>query len=138
MKPERQAMFDAARNVLLKALPDAWAVYLYGSFSRGEEWPDSDVDLGVLLPPGQQIEDKLSLTAELSHAVRREVDVVDVRRIGNVLRKEILEKGQALFVRQPETVLAWEASAMSDYARHRYGIREILEDFQRTGIGYAK
>lgn len=36
----------------------------------------------------------------------------------------------------PSQVLAWEASAMSRYARHREEIRDILDDFKRTGVGY--
>lgn len=135
---EREALLESARNVLLGALPDAWAIYVYGSFAQGQEWSGSDLDLGVLLPPGRKLHDKLALMSQLSDSVHRDVDLVDVREIGNVLRREILEKGRTAFVSDPEKVLSWEASAMSDYARHRESIKGILEDFQRTGVGYAK
>ena len=61
---ERQAIFDTARDTVLATLPEAWAVYVYGSFARGEEWPDSDVDIAVLLPPEQRIPDILELMGE--------------------------------------------------------------------------
>jgi predicted nucleotidyltransferase len=48
---EQQAIFDTARDTVLATLPDVWAVYVYGSFARGEDWPDSDLDIAVLLPP---------------------------------------------------------------------------------------
>jgi predicted nucleotidyltransferase len=56
---DRQRIFTAARDALLAALPDVWAIYVYGSFARGDEWPNSDIDLAVLLPADRQIEDLL-------------------------------------------------------------------------------
>ena len=44
--------------------------------------------------------------------------------------------GRTLYVSEPDQVLGWEAEAMSRYARHREQIRDILEDFRRTGVGY--
>ena len=132
----REIILAAARDALRTALPDAWAIYVFGSFARGEEWPDSDLDLAVLLPPARRIESVLDVISELSRVVHREVDVVDLRRAGDVLRREVLLEGQALHVSEPDQVLAWEAAAMSRYARHREEIRDILEDFRRTGVGY--
>jgi uncharacterized protein len=135
---ERQAIFDTARDAVLATLPEAWAVYVYGSFARGEDWPDSDLDIAVLLPPGQRIPDLLKLIGDISKHIHRDADVVDLRRVGDVLRREVLESGRTLFESDPEKVLAWEASAMSQYAHYREEVRGILDDFRRTGIGYGK
>jgi len=134
---ERQRIFDAAREAILAVLPDAWAIYIHGSFARGDEWPTSDLDLAVLLPHDRNIPDRLQLAADVSRRVGREVDLIDLRRVGDVLRREILADGRAIHVSEPDKVLDWEASAMSRYARHREDIRDILEDFQRTGTGYG-
>lgn len=130
---DRQRILTAARETLLAALPDVWAIYVYGSFARGDEWPNSDVDLAVLLPADRQIEDLLGLMSEVSLRTQRDVDLVDLRKVGDVLRREVFEDGRTLFISQPDAVLAWEASAMSRYARHREETRDILEDFRRTG-----
>jgi predicted nucleotidyltransferase len=135
---DRQRILTAARDTVLDALPDVWAIYVYGSFARGDQWPSSDVDLAVLLPTGRQIEDLLGLMSEISSRTQRDVDLVDLRKVGDVLRGEVLEDGRTLFISQPDAVLAWEASAMSRYARHREETRDILEDFHRTGIGYGR
>lgn len=137
-KADRQRILTAARDTLLAALPDVWAIYVYGSFARGDEWPNSDVDLAVLLPPDKQIQDLLGLVSEVSLRTQRDVDLVDLRKVSDVLRREVFEDGRTLFISQPDAVLAWEASAMSRYARHREEIRDILEDFRRTGIGYGR
>ena len=135
---DRQRILTAARDTLLAALPDVWAIYVYGSFARGDEWPNSDVDLAVLLPADKQIEDLLGLMSEVSLRTQRDVDLVDLRKVGDVLRGEVFEDGRTLFISQPDAVLAWEASAMSRYARHREETRDILEDFRKTGIGYGR
>ena len=137
IESDRELLFNRAREALLAAFPDAWAIYVYGSFARQQEWPDSDVDFAVLLPPGKRIEDILSVIGQVAERVGRNVDLVDMRRIGDVLRREVLAAGRTLFISKPDSVLAWEASAMSRYARHREEIKDILADFERTGVGYA-
>lgn len=134
---QRQQLFDATRRAVLAVLPDIWAIYIHGSIARNTERPDSDLDLALLLPPGQALPNPLELRAILAEAAGREVDVADLRRAGNVLRKEVLAHGIPIYVAHPEQVLAWEASAMSEYADHHMRIRDLLEDFQRTGIGYG-
>ena len=135
---ERQTIFAAARDALLERLPNAWAIYVFGSLARGDEWPNSDLDLGVLLPPGETISDLLGLVSHVSTRVNRDVDLVDLRTVDDILRSEVLADGQVIFVSQPGAVLDWEASAMSRQARHREDIREILEDFRRSGVGYRR
>lgn len=137
-KLNRDRVLAEARDALVAALPDVWAIYVYGSFGRGDEWPDSDVDLAVLRSPGAVLPDVLGLACKISERVGRDVDLVDLRRVGDVLRAEVLAEGRALYVAQPASVLAWEASAMSRYTHHREEIREILEDFRRNGVGYRR
>ena len=134
---QRKRLLDAAKQAILATLPDIWAIYVHGSIARNDDMPDSDLDLGLLLPPGRTLPDMLSLKAQLAEATGREADIADLRLCGNMLRKEVLTHGIPLYVADPETVLAWEARAMSEYAEHRLRIRDLLEDFQRTGIGYG-
>ena len=133
---ERNDILAAARETLLAALPDAWAIYVFGSFAAGEEWPGSDLDLAVLLPPARSIDSLLDIMSAVSAKTHRDVDLIDLRRAGDVLRREVLAQGRLLHVSDSDQVLAWEAAAMSRYAEHREEIRDILEDFRKTGIGY--
>ena len=134
---EAKTIFDAARDAVLAALPDALAIYVYGSFARGEQWPSSDLDIAVLMPPERRISDVLQLISHFAQSVHREIDLVDLRQAGDVLRREVLESGQALYQSDPQRVLAWEASALTRYGHYREEVRGILEDFRRTGIGYG-
>ena len=44
---------DEMIKVILRDFPKTQAIYLYGSVARGEQQPDSDIDLAVLLPREQ-------------------------------------------------------------------------------------
>jgi predicted nucleotidyltransferase len=134
---ERAKILSTAREVVLAALPETRALYVYGSFARGEERSDSDLDLAVLLPDGRRIPNAWELGSEIALRVKRDVDVVDLGRASDVLRHSVLSEGRALFAPSPDELLAWEASAMSRYARHREEIRDLLADFHRTGVGYS-
>lgn len=101
--------------MLQTALPDLWAVYVYGSFAREGEWPQSDLDLAVLLGHGARIPDRLGLVADVSRAVGREVDLVDLREAGLDLIHEVLRDGRQLLVQRKADVLEWEAERMTDY-----------------------
>jgi predicted nucleotidyltransferase len=127
--PDRRSILEKARNALATALPETWAVYVYGSFARGDEWPKSDVDLAVLLPPGAVIPDKLALISDISRAVGREVDVVSLRDAGLDLVHEILRDGEQLLVRRASDVLGWEAERMTDYALFSPRRAEIVERY---------
>lgn len=126
---EREHLFIAAGITLAKALPDAWAIYMYGSFARGEERPDSDLDLAVLLAPATALPDKLSLMAEVSRTVGREVDIVNLRKAGLDLIHELLQHGRQLLVRRENDVLAWEAERMSEYANFNPRRQEIISQY---------
>jgi predicted nucleotidyltransferase len=72
------------------------AVYLFGSWARGEATPCSDIDLAVEsrtpLPPGllAQLRERLE-----ESRVPYRIEVVDLREAGPAFRQRVLEEGIA-------------------------------------------
>jgi len=135
---DRQEILNTARDALLAAFPNVWAIYVYGSFARGDQLPKSDIDLALLLPPDEKIDDLLSIMSDVSTRVHREIDLVDLRKVNDVLRREVLAEGQTLYVSQPDRVLEWEGTAISRYQRYREEVSDLLKDFQSTGVGFRR
>jgi predicted nucleotidyltransferase len=135
---ERESVLSLARDALCASLPDAWAFYVHGSFARGDEWPSSDLDLAVLLPPGQRIPDKLGLRAIISGQVGREVDIVDLREASLDLIKDLLLDGRPLFIRRKADTLGWEAERMTDYADFNPRRAGILARYMREPLRARK
>ena len=38
-------------KTIVRHYPDTQAIYLFGTYGTGNAWPDSDVDIALLLPP---------------------------------------------------------------------------------------
>jgi hypothetical protein len=64
-------------------------VRLFGSVARGEERPDSDIDLLVALDDARGFKDYLALAEELEHLLGRRVDLVTERRLSPHFRPYI-------------------------------------------------
>lgn len=65
-------------------------VRLFGSFARGDQRRQSDVDLLVDLPKGMTLFQLSGLKIDLQEALSRKVDVVPADTIKPVLRSRIL------------------------------------------------
>ena len=61
-------------------------VRVFGSVARGEERPDSDVDLLVTLEPGRTLLDLARLELDLEALLGRAVDVVTVEGLREPVR----------------------------------------------------
>lgn len=75
-------------------------IYLFGSYGTEDEWPDSDIDIALLLPPEQAKQEKnliLSLCRfDLEKALHREVDLLNARQVSTVFQKEIISCGRLI------------------------------------------
>lgn len=130
----REQMLGTASRIIGAALPDAWAIYVYGSVARSDDTPTSDLDLAVLLPPGATIPDRLGLMADVAIAVGRDVDIVDLRRTNLDLIHSLLREGQQLVVRKEDETLAWEAERMTDYGLFNPRRADIVEQYMREPL----
>lgn len=134
---QRERLFATMRDAVLAVFPNVQAIYVYGSFARGEQWPDSDIDLAILRDAGAPSWNRLEVDADLASRLQREVDLVDLRSASDVLRREVLESGRLLYAVDPQALLAWEAGALTRYGHYREEVRDLLADFDEDGIGYA-
>jgi|GEM_PF-324729 len=72
LKKHREEIYEIARrNKALK-------VYVFGSCARKEETPESDVDFLVEFQKGASLFDHSGLYYDLSHFLKRSVDVIDI------------------------------------------------------------
>lgn len=85
---------DAMIATVLRHYPNTQAIYLFGSYGTEQQWPQSDVDIAVLLPPAEAKTAKnLMLSpcrSELENLLHREVDLLNARRVSTVFQKEII------------------------------------------------
>ena len=69
-------MFEKIKNEIIRRYPNA-EVYLYGSYAKGTQKPDSDIDISIKVKPGEvQWRYNPQLSDDLSKLVGKEVNVV--------------------------------------------------------------
>lgn len=66
---------------------------LFGSAARGDETPESDIDLMVELEPGRSLLDLIALANDLEEAFGRKVDVVEKSSAKPRVREAVKHEG---------------------------------------------
>ena len=65
---------------------------LFGSFSRGEERPDSDIDLLVDLPASVSLLGFIELKEHIEAKLKRKVDLVEYSLLKPRIREKVLQE----------------------------------------------
>ena len=71
-------------------------IRVFGSFARGEERADSDLDVLVELDPGRDLLDIVAIKQDLEALLGRSVDVVTERAVSPYIRESVLREAAAL------------------------------------------
>lgn len=103
------------------------AVYLFGSAARGSLTPKSDIDIAMLFEENAERIDIVSLMADLSGAVGRDVDVVILNRAEPRLYHEIVRTGKILFEKNRRYRILREVKN-----------RKLYEDYRRLHAIYMR
>lgn len=81
--------------------PQVVAVYLYGSFARGEAKKDSDIDLGVVLVEKEDYRPfeipQVVFSQDLSELLNKEVEVQDLSACSLEFSHRVLSEGKLIF-----------------------------------------
>ena len=94
----------------IKNHPDVIAIYLFGSYAKGEQSPMSDVDIAVILGnPNPENE------AEVGSLISPEIDVVLFHRLPLHIKFEIFRYGKELFVRDEGKLVEIKLKVMREY-----------------------
>ena len=134
-------MREKVVEIIVAHYPATQAIYLFGSHGTEDEWPDSDVDIAVLLPPVQaKAAGSLVMTAawsELGTLLRKDVDLINLRLVSTVFQKEIVFAERRIYCADAYATDEFEMLVLSFYQKLNEERREILEEFLKTGRAYA-
>ncbi|MDZ7704116.1 MAG: nucleotidyltransferase domain-containing protein [Trueperaceae bacterium] len=131
---------DDITSTVRKHYPNVQAVYLFGSYGTERQWPNSDVDVALLLPAEEAWNAQpLALSPcrfALEARLRRPVDLINLRHVSTVFQNEITNTGRGLVAPDAEAMHAFEMRVLSAYQKLNEERREILEEFFRSKRAY--
>lgn len=122
---------------LRAALPELAGAYLFGSESAGAARADSDVDIAIVAR--RPIAPRRLATArqDVSDAIDRNVDLVDLNAASTILQMEVLRAGRPLGVVNAALLYAFELRVFRDYFDLKLRRADIVRDIQLRGRVYA-
>ncbi len=129
--------YQPAIDLILAELPDTQAIYVFGSRARDDARADSDVDLAVLSTSPIDAIARFDLQERIAARLHCATDLVDLRAASTVMRVQVLEHGIVLYERDAGQRQAFEATALSAYARLNEERRGIIDDVHQRGRAHG-
>lgn len=83
----------ASLKVWFAGQQDVTLAILYGSFSKGCQTNQSDVDIAVHTEPPAEMDRLLDIQTEISRITGRDIDIVDLRQADGIILTRILTGG---------------------------------------------
>ena len=124
-------------SFLTKRFPNLIAIYLFGSSVQGTPGLESDIDLAILpVQPLNPLE-RWNLAQDLANLLKREVDLVDLRKASTVMRMQVISSGQYLYESNRQERDRFEDYVFSSYARLNEERKEIIKKVQEQGTIYG-
>lgn len=76
---------------------DCYAIVLFGSYSRGTQNAESDIDIAIKLKQKIGKKELNRISNELADLLDNDIDLIDLDEIGDTFRYEILANGKILY-----------------------------------------
>ncbi|RLI72728.1 nucleotidyltransferase domain-containing protein [Archaeoglobales archaeon] len=107
----------------IKTHPNVIAIYLFGSYAKGEQTPMSDIDIAVILRnPTAESE------AEIASFSSPNIEVVLFHRLPLYIKFEVFKYGKELFVGDEEELLQIKMKVMREYLDTTHLYRTISSE----------
>jgi len=99
--------------------------YIFGSFARGEEHRESDVDIAVLFEKLVKKEDFLEkegkLIAVFSDIFKgREINLINLATASPLLKQNAILEGRLIYAKNKEERILFQVSALHQYEEYRH------------------
>ena len=123
---------------LLKERLDCEVIILFGSYARGEQRPDSDVDLAIKSPKEISKKEIFELTQELEQLLKKDIDLIDLNAISDSFRYEILMNGQVIYCEDSYKFDLYKLDMFREYLELNESTKDIINNIKKGGTIYGK
>ncbi len=123
---------------VLNVYPDTQAIYLFGSYNTENEWPDSDIDIALLMPieTSKKVKNKewLKLSMLLAKVTERDkADLINLRKANTVFCKEIIMANRRIYCADDNVADEFEMLVLSFYQQLQEERKGIVEEVIKSG-----
>ncbi|RCW60331.1 nucleotidyltransferase domain-containing protein [Halanaerobium sp. ST460_2HS_T2] len=117
--------FKVIKSFLIEGLK-AELIYLFGSYAKGKERPDSDLDLAFLSSKDIDDYQRFLIAQKLASKLNIEVDLIDLKKASTVFKVQIIQ-GKLLYAKNKLQQQEFEMLTLKKYARLNEERKEIID-----------
>jgi len=128
---------EIIKNILSDTLAPS-LIYIFGSISKDKVRKDSDIDIAILAD--RQIDEyKLFiLSQKLADVLKREVDLVDLKKASTVFQIQIIKTGKLIYNSDNLQKMYFQMRAMREYALLNEERMEIINKIKSRNLRGVK
>lgn len=120
-------------------------IYVFGSYAKGTNKENSDLDIGILIDGSTPPMTRLSILNEIVGILDREdIDLIILNEADEVLKFQVIKYGKLIYEKDPTQRVLFEARTMSEYmdmehfrnTRNKYidiRLKELYEELGTLG-----
>lgn len=128
---------EKIKQMLLIKL-DCDAIILFGSYSRGTQNSESDIDIAFKTNQEISKKDMFYLKQELEEIVNCDIDLINLDNIGDGFRYEILINGVTLYCKDELKFELYKLDMYREYLDLNESRMPIIERIKNGGTIYGK
>jgi uncharacterized protein len=134
-------LIDKAVQLILQALPNAMAIYVFGSRAINVSNEHSDLDLAVLVAGYADVVALWGLSSEIAAEINCDVDLLDMRAASTVMQYQILSKGSRVWQSSSADIVLhvglFECAMLSEMTALNEARAGTIADIQKSGRIYG-
>ncbi len=116
---------------------DTYFIILFGSFAKGTEQEDSDIDLAYFSKKQLSSYERFILAGQLAVISGCEVDLVDIKRIDTVFNMQIFAYGMPIYMADKNEYIRQQMRAYSMYVTLNEQRASVIESIKERGSVYG-
>lgn len=114
------------------------AIVLFGSYSRGTQNKESDIDIAIKLKNKISKKDIYYLSKELEEKLSIDVDLIDLDNIGDGFRYEILINGITIYSEDDFKFENYKLNMYREYLELNESRKMIIDNIKQGGSIYGE
>lgn len=126
----------AVKEILFERLQPAFVI-VFGSYAKGSEREDSDLDLTYYSKENLTSYERFLMAGGIAEICNIEVDLVDIRQIDTVFAAQIFSTGELLDCADNNVFIKERMKALSMYSALNEQRAEILRSIGERGSVYG-
>jgi uncharacterized protein len=127
---------------ITQALPNAMAIYVFGSRVGANSTPKSDLDMAVLVAGYADTVKLWNVSTDIANSINCDVDLLDMRAASTVMQYQILSTGLRIWQSDEPLVTLdvglYECAMLSEMTTLNEARAGLIADIQESGTIYGR